>query len=189
MDELWNCYNSNNLMREPPRFSEYSEKQHADAATGKYETEIGFWKTELSSIPPPLGPLPMLSLSKVASRPTKKVCGNERAILVLSKERKARVQQVCRRCRATPFHFYLTILRVLILRYTPSALDIAVTVGNANRTDDRSMRIMGPLSSAFYVRLPTYILNYLSHLRVCWKVFAPSRMYRWPTPRYHSVWS
>jgi hybrid polyketide synthase / nonribosomal peptide synthetase ACE1 len=120
IDELQNCYNSNNLMREPPQFSEYSEKQHADAATGKYETEIGFWKTELSSISPPL---PMLSLSKVASRPTKKVCGNERAILVFSKERKARVPQFCRRCRATPFHFYLTILRVLILRYVPSALD------------------------------------------------------------------
>jgi hybrid polyketide synthase/nonribosomal peptide synthetase ACE1 len=123
----------------PRQYAECSEKQHADFAAGKLGNDLQFWKTELAELPPTL---PILRLSTAISRPALSVYGNERVDIRIAPEIKKQLQNVCRRCRATPFHFYLAVFRALLWRYT-SAEHISIGIGDANRTDDDMMGSIG----------------------------------------------
>ena len=136
------------------QFSDYSERQHSDLAAGKFDGELQFWRTEYATLPPPL---PILTLSKATSRPPLTAYENERAVVRVSLETKEQIQAVCRRYRATPFHFYLATFRVLLLRYSPSGdgEDVAIGFGDANRTEDEMMDVMGPFVNLLPLRLRT----------------------------------
>jgi hybrid polyketide synthase/nonribosomal peptide synthetase ACE1 len=86
--------------------------------------------------------LPILRISTTASRPSLQVFGNEHAIVRFDAKTKTLIQALCRRCRATPFHFYLAVLRVLLWRYS-GAEDFAIGVADANRTEDGMMGALG----------------------------------------------
>jgi hybrid polyketide synthase/nonribosomal peptide synthetase ACE1 len=122
-----------------PQYSEFSEKQHIEFAAGKFDDELSFWRRELSPMPPEL---PILRISTTASRPSLQVFGNEHAIVRFDAKTKTLIQALCRRCRATPFHFYLAVLRVLLWRYS-GAEDFAIGVADANRTEDGMMGALG----------------------------------------------
>ncbi|KAH8899038.1 hypothetical protein GQ53DRAFT_836980 [Thozetella sp. PMI_491] len=134
------------------QFSEYSEKQHADFVAGRLETDLQFWKAELTSLPPPL---PILTLSTATSRPALDAYENEQVTLRSSAETKRQIQDVCRRYRATPFHFYLAVFRVLLLLYAPAGEgeDAIIGIGDANRTEDYMMDVIGPFVNILPLRL------------------------------------
>ena len=136
----------------PHQFSYYSEKQHADFAAGKLDAELEFWKAEMAKFPPPL---PILTLSKATSRPALRVYENERASLRVSIALKGKIQSICRRYRVTPFHFYLATFRVLLLRYSPvnDGEDVAIGIGDANRTESEMMDVIGPFVNFLALRL------------------------------------
>lgn len=121
------------------QYSEFSEKQHADFAAGRWASEMTFWKNELADLPPAL---PILRLSDVKSRPALEVFGNARVDLFVEPATKSLIQAACRRARATPFHFYLSVFRVLIWRYT-AAEHVGIGIGDANRTEDGMMGSIG----------------------------------------------
>ena len=136
------------------QFSYYSEKQHADFATGKFDGELQFWKAEIATVPPPL---PILTLSRATSRTPLTVYENERAVLKVSAELKGSVQEICRRYRVTPFHFYLATFRVLLLRYSPvgDGEDVAIGIGDGNRTESEMVDVIGPFVNFLTLRLRT----------------------------------
>ncbi|KAF4629401.1 hypothetical protein G7Y89_g8750 [Cudoniella acicularis] len=144
----------NDQTHETRQFSNYSEKQHSDFEAGKFEAELQFWRAEFATATPPL---PILTLSKATSRPTLTAYENERAALSISAETKEQIQAICRRHRATPFHFYLATFRVLLLRYSPvgNGEDIAIGIGDANRTEDEMMDVVGPFVNLLPLRLRT----------------------------------
>ncbi|KAK0506976.1 hypothetical protein JMJ35_010676 [Cladonia borealis] len=111
------------------QFSYYSEKQHANLATGAFDGELEFWKAEMA-VPPP--PLPILTLSRASSRPASSVYENERALLRLA------------------------AFRVLLLRYSPAGNgeDVAVGIGDGNRTESEMMDVIGPFVNSLALRLP-----------------------------------
>ncbi|KAI2621838.1 amino acid adenylation domain-containing protein [Hypoxylon sp. NC1633] len=121
------------------KFSDYSVRQHMDYSEGNFQRELDFWKAELSPFPLPL---PILRLSKLTSRPVLTTYENERADIRIGRGTKDRIHQLCRRCKVTPFHFYLAVFRVLLLRYTGEE-DFSVGIGDSNRTDDETMNSIG----------------------------------------------
>ncbi|KAI2620578.1 hypothetical protein GGR54DRAFT_105320 [Hypoxylon sp. NC1633] len=137
----------------PPRaFSDYSERQHRDLTSGKLEGDLQFWKNEFTTISPPL---PVLTLSTSTSRPDLVVYENVQAQFEVGPETKGRIQDLCRRYRTTPFHFYLAVFRVLLLRYAPigDGEDVTIGIGDANRTGDEMMDVIGPFVNLLPLRL------------------------------------
>ncbi|KAK4194675.1 hypothetical protein QBC40DRAFT_318825 [Triangularia verruculosa] len=134
------------------QFSDYSEKQHAAIASGKLDADIKYWSSEFATLPPPL---PILKVGKLSSRPPLTTYENERAAIRVPAELKERIQTVCKKCRATPFHFYLAVFRALLLRYAPpgEGKDVAVGIGDANRTEDDMMDVIGPFVNLLPLRL------------------------------------
>ncbi|KAI1772793.1 amino acid adenylation domain-containing protein [Hypoxylon cercidicola] len=121
------------------KFSDYSVQQHADYSEGNFQRELDFWKAELSPLPTPL---PILRLSKITSRPVLTTYENERADIRIERDTKDRIHQLCRTCKVTPFHFYLAVFRVLLLRYTGEEF-FSVGIGDSNRTEDEAMSSIG----------------------------------------------
>ncbi|KAI1209521.1 uncharacterized protein F4807DRAFT_467711 [Annulohypoxylon truncatum] len=121
------------------QYTEFSEKQHAEHASGGFKNELAFWKTELAEMPPPL---PMLRMSTFTSRPLLQAYGNKHVDVRIGPDTKGLIQALCRRCRATPFHFHLAIFRVLLHRYTGSG-NFSIGIGDANRTEEDLMGTIG----------------------------------------------
>lgn len=127
------------LQHKTLQYADFSERQRADFAAGKLDSELAFWRRELSPVPPEL---PILRVSTATSRPPLQACDNEHVIVRIQAETKSRIHAMCRRLRTTPFHFYLAVFRVVLWRLSGSE-DFAIGVADANRTDDDLMGIIG----------------------------------------------
>ncbi|RYP69906.1 hypothetical protein DL769_005147 [Monosporascus sp. CRB-8-3] len=154
LDQLMDHYAHPHLRPSTRQFLEYSEKQYVDLEAGNFDRELRFWKAELATLPPPL---PILSLSTAVSRPDLAAHQNERAILRIDAKTKMQIQVVCRRYKATPFHFYLASFRALLLRYATDVEDVSIGIGDANRTEDEMMDVIGPFINLLPVRLRTEV--------------------------------
>jgi hybrid polyketide synthase/nonribosomal peptide synthetase ACE1 len=137
--------------REVKQFITASEERRAAYAAGKFEAELLYWRREFATPPPPL---PLLTLASVDERPALKAYGNVKAPCTISMDIKTRVLEICRRLRATPFHFYLAALRALLLQYTVGGEDVVIAVAeNGRGHDDEEMEVIGPLYNVVLVRL------------------------------------
>ncbi|KAF4631137.1 hypothetical protein G7Y89_g6997 [Cudoniella acicularis] len=144
-------YTYPNAKRRVKQFAEASEQRHADYAAGKFEAELRYWRKEFATTP---NPLPLLTLAKVDERPTLKAYENIRATCRVDADSKAQILKICRRLRATPFHFYLAALRALLLRYTVGGEDVTMAVAESGRGHDvKEMDVIGPLYNLVLVRL------------------------------------
>ena len=123
----------------PMQFFDHLIQQHHDLGNGSFDRDLRFWKSELADLPPPL---PLLRLGRLVSRPLLMAYDNVRADLRIPTETKIKIQAVCSHYRTTPFHFYLTVFRVLLLRHS-GATDFATGISDANRTDEATMSSIG----------------------------------------------
>ncbi|KAI1254775.1 putative NRPS-like protein biosynthetic cluster [Eutypa lata] len=112
---------------------------HQAFEQGKFDSELSFWKSELSVLPPPL---PVLRVGNVVSHPPLTAYENERVDIRFQPGLKSKVQELCRSCMVTPFHFYLTVFRVLLLRYA-STEDVSIGIADANRINDSTIGSIG----------------------------------------------
>lgn len=125
------------------QFAEVSGKRHAEYNTGRLDAKIQYWRKEFATPP---SPLPLLTLAKVTKRPILKKWENVRAFCRVSAECKAQILKLCRRLRTTPFHFYIAILRALLLRYTIGGEDVTIRLAENGRGHDiKDLDVMGPL--------------------------------------------
>ncbi|CAJ2504343.1 Uu.00g117370.m01.CDS01 [Anthostomella pinea] len=122
-----------------PSSFKYSDRQYVDFAHGQFDGELTFWKSELAELPPPL---PILRLGRAVSRPPLTLYDNERAFIRFKPDPKGRIQTLCRSCKVTPFHFYLAVFRVLLLRYADAG-DVSVGIADANRNDEETINSIG----------------------------------------------
>ena len=141
MKDLLQFYNH----QSPPRslqYAEHSQRQHEDYWAGKYHNELLYWKNEFSDFPPPL---PILRVSQAVSRPVSKVYTTQKVVLNINSTIKSQIHAICRSYKVTPFHFYLTAFRALLLRFGAADMDdIVIGIGDANRTEDNMMGSIGP---------------------------------------------
>ncbi|RWA06310.1 hypothetical protein EKO27_g8805 [Xylaria grammica] len=90
------------------QYSDISEKQHANFRLGRLEDELTYWKRELSDLSPAL---PIMRTSLMISRPLLQGYRNRHVDVKIGLETKKIIQALCRRCRVTPFHFFLAVYR------------------------------------------------------------------------------
>jgi acyl carrier protein len=153
VQELYLDPDSSHIKNRRRQFADHSEQQHVNLAAGKFDDDIRFWREQFASVPPSL---PILTISNLTQRPAIVAYENEEAVIRVSVETKKRVQTICRRYRITPFHFYLAAFRTLLLRYTPIGSaddDVVVGIGDANRTEDELVDVIGPLVNILPIRL------------------------------------
>jgi len=95
------------------QFREYAEVRQAELETGRLDHELDFWKVQYPDFPPLL---PILRISRSTLRPKLASFKSATVEANISLDIKHRVTSICRQCRVTPFHFYLSVFRVLIAR-------------------------------------------------------------------------
>ncbi|KAK8038626.1 hypothetical protein PG993_007037 [Apiospora rasikravindrae] len=115
------------------QYADFSDELRTVSSSGGFDDELAFWKSELADMSPTL---PILRTSPLTSRPTLQAYGNRQLDVKVGTNTKALIQVLCRSCGATPFHFYLAVLRVLLYRLTGSE-DFSIGIGDANRTEDQ----------------------------------------------------
>ncbi|KAI3325962.1 hypothetical protein HD806DRAFT_428958 [Xylariaceae sp. AK1471] len=130
------------------QYSDISQRQHADFRLGRLENELSYWKAELTDMPPPV---PIMRMSSLSSRPLLNGYGNRHVDVRIGLETKITIQALCRCCRTTPFHFYLTVFGVLLNRYS-GAEDFAIGIGDANRVEEYMMESIGSFVNVLPLR-------------------------------------
>jgi hybrid polyketide synthase/nonribosomal peptide synthetase ACE1 len=130
--DLFKQYHGQSLQSSVTQFKDYAQAKQAEFEAGKFEHEFKFWQTQYHDFPPPI---PILSVSRVTLRPTLECFRSATVEARIALDTKTRVSSVCRRYRATPFHFHLAVLRVLISRFS-DADDVAVGTVDSGRNDD-----------------------------------------------------
>ncbi|KAH9900499.1 condensation domain-containing protein [Xylariomycetidae sp. FL2044] len=144
-------YTYPNTHHQVKQFATASQERHAAYAAGKYESEFRYWRVVFETHPPPL---PLLTLALVDERPPLKTYENVRASCRIKADTKVQINKICRRLRATPFHFYVAALRALLVRYTTGGDDVTLAVAESGRGQDaEEMDIIGPLYNLALVRL------------------------------------
>lgn len=150
---------------EIPQFSDYSQMERRALTSGELGPDFDYWTQQFAKPPPPL---PILSLSSVPSRPELATCELTRATLRIRPSTKTKILDVCRRFKATPFHFYLATLRALMLRYGQGQEDVVIGMEDANR-GYHMMDTIGPFVNVLPLRLRAQITTefgqILDHVR------------------------
>lgn len=144
---------ANTLPPPPTQYATHAIKQHADYQAGHYADDLRFWRSEypIEDFP---DALPILHLGQVPARPPLTKYENERAEMRLGQDVKTRVKAFCRRSGVTPFHFYLTVFRVLLTQFADadSMKDVSIGIGDAHRTDDDFAGTYGPFVNLLPLR-------------------------------------
>lgn len=107
-------YSQIHALPEIAKLSQCSGMERKDLSSGTMATELGDWKDNFVEACPPL---PILDLSSAPNRPSLSTCEPTRATLRIFPDTRAKILEVCRRFRATPFHCYVATLRALLLRH------------------------------------------------------------------------
>ncbi|XDG06192.1 hypothetical protein ABKA04_005807 [Annulohypoxylon sp. FPYF3050] len=147
--DLAKAYDGEELPLPLLQYPSFSETQRGDFNCGKFEAQIEYWKREFSEIP---SPLPLLSLSRTSTR--KPMIRYESHIVkcVLEKPLRKRMQHVCREQKITAFHFFVTIFRTVLARFS-GAEDFCVGIAEAGRRDGGSFQSIGNFLNLLPLRL------------------------------------
>lgn len=122
------------------QYPAFAQDQLEALKAGRFEADLQFWIKELTPCPPPL---PTLTISSASHHPVQKKYENHKFHLRLDRATKSRVWDICRRCKTRPFHFFLTAFRALLSRFA-DVEEIAIGIGDANRTHEGALESLGP---------------------------------------------
>ncbi|KAK8037345.1 hypothetical protein PG991_000691 [Apiospora marii] len=126
---LWS-YNQTEEISTTLQYREHVQAQRHNLDSGEFQMMFRFWQAQYPEFP---SPLPILSVSSAKTRASLTKYNNDRVEVLISPRVKTQIQELCRRCRTTPFHFYLACYRALLTRYSVPS-DVAIGVTDSNRT-------------------------------------------------------
>ena len=121
------------------QYSAFSLREREEYSAGKWAKEMAFWQSEFPDLPEPLQ---LLSISNKVTRPGTVKYKTRTMKRRVTPELSARVKEVCRRFRATPFHFYLAVFKAVLARHSDTS-DICIGVADANRKDPDTAEALG----------------------------------------------
>ena len=148
MSDLLKAYNHEPLSREILQYTDFSVRQHEQHRNGGWTAELNYWKNELVGFN---SVLPLLSPSVVTSRRPLNEYAVHRVDARIPSTTVARIKDACRQFRVTPFHFYLTVFKVLLFRFS-NAEEICIGMGDANRLEDTKLESIGPFVNLLPLR-------------------------------------
>ena len=148
MSDLLKAYNREPLSSKILQYTDFSIRQHEQHCIGGWRTELDYWKKELVGFK---SVLPLLSPSAVTSRRPLKEYMVHRVDARIPLITASRIKDACRRFRVTPFHFYLTVFKVLLFRFS-NAEELCIGMGDANRLEDKRLESIGPFVNLLPLR-------------------------------------
>lgn len=148
MSDLLKAYNREPLSEKVLQYPDYSVRQRELHRTGGWETELKYWKKELIGFD---SVLPLLSPSMVTTRRPLKEYAVHRVDARIPSTTASRIKDACRQFRVTPFHFYLTVFKVLLFRFS-NCEELCVGMGDANRSEDSKLESIGPFVNLLPLR-------------------------------------
>ena len=140
MSDLLKAYNHEPFTSKLLQYTDFSVRQHEQHHIGAWTTELSYWKKELVGFD---SVLPLLSPSAVTSRRPLKEYAVHRVDARIPSRTASCIRDACRRFRVTPFHFYLTVFKILLFRFS-NAEEICIGMSDANRLEDKLLESIGP---------------------------------------------
>ncbi|KAK2051210.1 acetyl-CoA synthetase-like protein, partial [Colletotrichum caudatum] len=131
--DLEKAYNGQPLDDSVTQYPDFSVKEAQEYNSGQWKPELEYWRTQLGHVS---DPLPLLPVSKRTTRPAGASSYETHKVKRrVNPEQSRAIQDVCRRFKATPFHFHLAVFRTLIARLSGSD-DFCIGIADANRKDN-----------------------------------------------------
>lgn len=141
--DLESAYNGTLDLRDADmmQYPDFTLKQLRDFKQGRWEEHLCYWRDQFTGLPPPL---PLLDLCRKPVRPVTTAYASHSVKIHLEAALKSRIRDCSHRWRVSPFHFYLTVFRVLLFRHTNfQSEDLCVGVADSNRKDADILRSLG----------------------------------------------
>lgn len=143
MQDLLRLYNDGPTDSSPAtcQYPAFADAQLQAIEAGAFDADLQFWTKELT---PPPAPMPPMTVSScIAHRPAQTRYDNHVTHGRLDGATKLRVQEHCRRRKTRPFHFLLTAFRALLARFVEDVDEVAIGIGDANRTHEGALEGLG----------------------------------------------
>lgn len=130
-------------------YLDFSANQRAILDSEDFLKKRQFWKRSFDGKAPP--PMPLFPFAKARNRaPLSQYKVVERQVM-LDKTLVERIKKVASEHQATSFHFYLTVMQVMLHKYL-RVDDICVGIADANRSDPGFMNTVGLLLDSLPLR-------------------------------------
>ncbi|KAF1730572.1 Nonribosomal peptide synthetase 14 [Beauveria bassiana] len=122
-------------------FVDFAVQQRGDLETSAVAAKRDFWKTEFATLP---SAIPLFPFAKVAGRKALDQYEITEYFFELDRSLVAQVKAASTENKATPFHFYLSVFRVMLQR-TLGIKELCIGITDSNRTDPSFMETIGLL--------------------------------------------
>ncbi|BCS29676.1 putative hybrid PKS-NRPS biosynthetic cluster [Aspergillus puulaauensis] len=157
LGELGLAYSKRSLPRVPRQYTDFGTAQRAAYEKGEMDVELTYWKTEFENIP---DPLPLLPMASARVRQALKGYDLHDIRLDVGPSTMRMIKASCKKHRASPFHFFLAVLRIFLARLT-GVDDICIGVAESNRFDAANAGIVGFLLNLLPLRFQASIEHQL----------------------------
>lgn len=148
LGDLEKAYQRQSLGAPPRQVPDFSRSQRAAFENGDMHDEIAYWRNEFPNGHPVL---PLLPMAKVSSRMPLKSFHVNQVEYRLEPELAARVKEMSKTYRSTPFHFYLATFKAMLFRFT-DVQDLTIGIADGNRNDSDVMGTVGLLLNLLTLR-------------------------------------
>lgn len=137
--DVGKAYNGKPLGPPPFQYPDYAIQQHDEFRSGKFTSEIKFWKAELQDCP---AALPLLPFSSSGTRTSIKRYDHTRVDRRIDGVLAAKIRDTCRKHKANIFHFYLAVFEATLFRLL-DADDMCIGMADGNRFEGSLGTSMG----------------------------------------------
>lgn len=115
----------------PKQYSDFAVKQICSVESGDFADQINFWECEHTQL---ANTLPLLPFSRVKGRSAADNYDGHTARKEMGNDLLAKIKRATQTLRVTPFHYYLTVIQVLLAKLL-DVEDLCIGVTDANRAD------------------------------------------------------
>jgi hybrid polyketide synthase/nonribosomal peptide synthetase ACE1 len=152
LKELIELYAGRQLEPVQTQWSDMIEEQKLAVDNGSLASEVAFWKKQLIGPHGIPEPLPMLPFAKVQTRvPVSTFKLEEVPMVALDPAVVRAVRERCRKFKVTRFHFFMTVLRTMLMELS-GADELCVGMVDAGRSDVRSTKLVGLMANVLPLR-------------------------------------
>lgn len=139
LSDVQKVYNRQGLPSKMFHYPDFATRQRRDLGQGPKDNEMSFWKKEFPSIP---APLPLLPFSETRYRRTMTRYDFNSVSFKIIPSLTLQIKESCRKCKVTPFHFFLAAFKTLLFRLLDTD-DVCIGIADANRLDKDVLESIG----------------------------------------------
>ncbi|UKZ78777.1 putative Hybrid PKS-NRPS biosynthetic cluster [Trichoderma virens FT-333] len=139
LNDLNNAYNMKPLDKSAGSYVDFSAQQLERQTRGEFDQQLAFWEAEFKTTPDAMPPIPFANISNHGIELGTDAHHQYRE---LSDVQFLSLKAACQHLRISPFHFHLSLLQILLSRYTNSE-DMCIGIVDANRNDHRFASTVG----------------------------------------------